>query len=94
MSFLTTSFLPININFFIFYSTGGLCFAQWSDGVDEPRWYRGHCIQYENDKPQILFIDYGNYEAVDIKNIRAAPEEFYFECITATIVLAGKAFGN
>ena len=72
-------------------SKGSLCCAKFSDQC----WYRAEVLETTESGCEVLFIDYGNKDTVDLKNMTACPEEFVnIPCCATKCGLAGIASPN
>ncbi|XP_017479308.1 PREDICTED: protein vreteno isoform X1 [Rhagoletis zephyria] len=64
-----------------------LCIAKYK--VDD-KWYRGRCLEIVGDGyPSIVFIDYGNIEKINVKDIRRYPAQFTFPIYTCDCGIEG-----
>ena len=67
-------------------SKGSLCAAKFSDSS----WYRAEVLSVSGTSCEVRFIDYGNKDTVELKNITYCPEEFLFApCFAIRCGLAG-----
>ncbi len=65
---------------------GSLCAAKFSDGS----WYRAEVLSVSGTSCEVRFIDYGNKDMVDLKNMTFCPEEFLSApCFAIQCGLAG-----
>ena len=66
---------------------GSLCCAQFSA---DQCWYRAEVLSSMGTRCEVRFIDYGNKDAVDLKNMTACPEELLsVPCLATRCGLAG-----
>ncbi|GBM12802.1 ATP-dependent RNA helicase TDRD9 [Araneus ventricosus] len=52
----------------------GLYLAPYSEGSNEPLYYRAQVMEIEPPKVSIFFVDYGNAETINISELREIPE--------------------
>lgn len=71
---------------------GDLCLAVFTD---DGAWYRAVCldIDAEQEKLQVLFVDYGNVTYVSLANVRNISEELVTDpCLANGCIIEGKFF--
>jgi len=55
-----------------FCSVGEICLALFSE---DKNWYRGVCQEVKENKAKIFYCDFGNFEYVDVKNLKPISED-------------------
>lgn len=79
---LFTQFTPYN------FRNEETCLAK---SADDGRWYRAYSQgKIDDNTYNLLYLDYGNMEAVPIDRIREMREEFFFPSITLHCFIDGK----
>lgn len=80
------------ISFYKFFSDGETCLAQ---SADDQRWYRATAQNKQADGTyNLIYLDYGNMEAVPSERIREMKEDFFFPCITSLCFIDGKSYDH
>ncbi|XP_016961150.1 uncharacterized protein LOC108031893 [Drosophila biarmipes] len=53
-------------------NVGEICLALFSE---DKNWYRGVCQKIKDNRAKILYCDFGNFEYVDVKNLKPIPQD-------------------
>jgi Tudor domain len=61
---------------------------------EDKSWYRGQIHQVLKDKVIVQFIDFGNYEKIEFKNLRFMPSQKYMDVAPQAVECCLKSFEN
>lgn len=76
---------------FRFSELGMVCVVR---SAEDHRWYRAQFMeQKEKDMCEVVYLDYGNMETVNVSEIREMDEKLRFPCITVSCYIDGMYTG-
>lgn len=77
---------------FRFSELGMVCVVR---SAEDHRWYRAQYMERKDkDMCEVVYLDYGNMETVNVSEIREMDEKLRFPCITVSCYIDGTYAGS